>query len=84
MDELEDILGDGWIKEVYGNNGQGWKFIEIEHPDNMIFYHNGGGEHVGSYYGITSGKTGGIKVVNSATYVPTIDDSAYIIYSEDW
>ena len=50
----------------------------------MIFYHNGGGEHVGAYYGITSGKTGRIKVVNSKTYVPSADDNAYIIYSEDW
>ena len=39
---------------------------------------------MGSYYGITFGKTGRIKVVDSAAYVPTIDDGAYIIYSEDW
>ena len=50
----------------------------------MIFYHNGGGQHGGAYYGVSSGKTGKIKIVDSNTYIPTPDDNAYIIYSEDW
>ena len=62
-DEVADILGEGWIRGTYGSNGKGWKFIEEAHPYNMIFYHDGGGEHVGAYYGITSGKTGRIKVL---------------------
>lgn len=73
--EIAEVLGEGWIRGTYGSDGQGWKFIEKAHLDNMIFCHNGEGEHVGSYYGISSGATGRIKVVDSDTY---------IICSEDW
>ncbi|XCP87195.1 RHS repeat-associated core domain-containing protein [Roseburia hominis] len=82
-DEVADILGSGWTKSTYGSNGSGWKFIEDAHPDNMVFYHGGGGIHEGSYYGFSSGKYGTVKVVDTNTYVPLPGDKAYIIYSED-
>ena len=85
-DEIADILGDGWIRGTYGSNGSGWKFIEKAHPDNIIFYHGGGGYHGGAYYGISfGGKNGGrIKVVDINTYVPDVTDDAIIIYNKDW
>lgn len=54
-------------------------FIQEAHPENMLFYHNGGGQHGGAYYGVSSGKTGKIKIVDSNTYIPTLDDNAYIV-----
>ena len=83
-DEIADILGEGWTRSTYGSNGGGWKFIQDSHPDNMVFYHNGGGIHKGAYWGVKSGKTGTIKVVNANTYVPLPKDKAIIIYGEDW
>lgn len=56
VDEIADILGDGWTRGTYGTNGSGWKFIQNEHPDNMVFYHGGGGYHDGPYYGISFGE----------------------------
>ena len=78
-DEVSDILGAGWVKSTYGSNGLGWKFTK---GDVSIFYHAGGGIHGGSYYGIASGATGKIKVVDPKTYVPTEDDKAEIIFDE--
>ena len=86
-DEIGQILGDGWVRDTYGSNASGWKFIEKAHPDHMVFYHGGGGKgHGGAYYGIsTGGKNGGrVKVVDVNTYHPTADDDAIIIYNEDW
>ena len=86
-DEIGQILGDGWVRDTYGSNASGWKFIERAHPDNMVFYHGGGGKaHGGAYYGISfGGKNGGrVKVVDVNTYHPTADDPAIIIYNEDW
>ena len=76
-DELQKVLGNDWIRGVYGSNGDGWKFRK---GDVSIFYHPGGGKHVGSYYGISSGATGKIKVVNPETYIPLKGDKAIIIY----
>lgn len=65
-------------QEVYnGSNGGGWKLMN---GDVSIFYHPGGGKHGGSYYGISSGATGKIKVVNPETYIPLKGDRATIIY----
>ena len=85
-DEISNILGNGWIRDTYGSNGSGWKFIQEAHPDNMVFYHGGGGEHIGAYYGVSrGGKHGGrIKIVDINTYLPTKDDPALIIYNTDW
>lgn len=82
VDEITDVLGDGWIRGTYGSNGSGWKFIEKKHPDNMIFFHGGGGWREGVYYVIRfGGKNGGrIKIVDINTYVP---DAAIIIYNKD-
>lgn len=44
----------------------------------------GGGVHEGAYWGIKSGKTGTVKVVDINTYVPKPDDKATIIYNRDW
>lgn len=83
-DEIGQILGDGWTRSTYGSNGSGWKFIEDAHSDNMVFYHGGGGVHEGAYWGVKSGKTGTIKVVNTSTYVPLPKDKATIVYRKDW
>ena len=76
-DELQTILGNDWTRGVYGSNGGGWKLMN---GDISIFYHPGGGKHGGSYYGISSGATGKIKVVNPETYIPLKGDKATVIY----
>ena len=76
-DELQKVLGNDWTRGVYGSNGGGWKLMN---GDISIFYHPGGGKHGGSYYGISSGATGKIKVVNPETYIPLKGDNATIIY----
>lgn len=76
-DELQKILGNDWTRGVYGSNGGGWKLMN---GDVSIFYHPGGGKHGGAYYGISSGATGKIKVVNPETYIPLKGDKATIIY----
>lgn len=83
-DEIGKVLGDGWTRDTYGSNSSEWKFIENAHPDNMVFYHAGGGVHEGAYSGIKSGKTGTVKVVDINTYVPKPDDKATIVYNKDW
>lgn len=83
VDEIGQILGDGWSRDVYGSNGSGWKFIENAHPDNMVFFHGGGGMHKGAYWGVKSGRTGTVKVVDT-TYVPLNGDKATIIDVEEW
>ena len=77
VDELQKVLGNDWTRGVYGSNGGGWKLMN---GDISIFYHPGGGKHGGSYYGISSGATGKIKVVNPETYIPLKGDKATIIY----
>lgn len=77
VDELQKVLGNDWTRGVYGSNGGGWK---LTNGDISIFYHPGGGKHGGSYYGISSGATGKIKVVNPETYIPLKGDKATIIY----
>ena len=77
VDELQTILGNDWTRGVYGSNGGGWKLMN---GDISIFYHPGGGKHGGSYYGISSGATAKIKVVNPETYIPLKGDKATVIY----
>ena len=77
VDELQTILGNDWTRGVYGSNGGGWKLMN---GDISIFYHPGGGKHGGPYYGISSGATGKIKVVNPETYIPLKGDKATVIY----
>ncbi len=49
----------------------------------MVFYHPGEGIHTGSYYGLSSGKTGKVKVIKpSDNYVPTPDDGATLVIIE--
>ena len=74
-DEVGEILGDGWTRGSYGSKGTGWKFTK---GDKMIAYHPGGGIHKGSYYKISSGAIGKIKVVGPA-YVKLPGDKAIII-----
>jgi hypothetical protein len=75
INEVEKILGEGWTKGAYGSKKTGWKFTKA---DKSVFYHPGGGVHSGSYYGVSSGKTGKIKVVGS-DYVPTFNDKASVL-----
>lgn len=76
--EIAKILGDGWIADSYGNTGTGWKFINIKHPDMMVFQHNADGVHGGAYYGFSSGMTGRVKLVGP-DFIPLPDDPATII-----
>ena len=75
--EMTSVLGDGWTRGAYGSKGDGWKFMK---DDVSVFYHPSGGEHGGAYYGISSGATGKIKVVDPNTYIPLSGDKATIIY----
>ena len=75
--EMASVLGDGWTRGAYGSKGDGWKFMK---DDVSVFYHPSGGKHGGAYYGISSGATGKIKVVDSNTYIPLSGDKATIIY----
>lgn len=77
VEELQNVLGSDWTRGVYESNGGGWKLMN---GDISIFYHPGRGKHGGSYYGISSGATGKIKVVNPETYIPLKGDKATIIY----
>ena len=74
-DEVGEILGDTWTKGTYGTKSNGWKFTN---GDKMIAYHPGGGRHMGSYYKISCGKNGIIKVVGS-DYIAGIGEKAKII-----
>ena len=75
--EMASVLGGGWTRGAYGSKGDGWKFMK---DDISVFYHPSGGKHGGAYYGISSGSTGKIKVVNPNTYIPLSGDKATIIY----
>ncbi len=75
--EMASVLGDGWTRGTYGSKGDGWKFMK---DDVSVFYHPSGGKHGGAYYGISSGATGKIKVVDPNTYIPLSGDKATIIY----
>jgi len=74
--EIASILGEGWTVGTYGTNQNGWKFTN---GDGMVFYHDGGGIHGGSYYGFSSGATGKVKIVGG-DYIPLDGDKATIIY----
>ncbi len=59
------------------------KQIQIKRFDiQNIQVHPGGGRHGGSYYKISSSSKGIIKVVDRATYVPTLGEKATIIYMD--
>ncbi|MBF2473173.1 hypothetical protein IA868_08315 [Listeria welshimeri] len=73
--EIKSILGDNWSFKPYGSNGLGWEFFSSE---GRIFYHAGGGIHIGSYYGYATGPTGKVKIVDDF-YLRTPDDKATII-----
>ena len=75
--EVAEILGSGWTEGVYGSAGGGWKYTN---GDKSVFYHPGEGVHGGSYYGYSSAALGKVKIVDPATYVPTVGDRATIIY----
>ncbi len=74
-DEVEKMLGDGWTQGAYGSKGTGWKFTN---GDRMVFYHPADGIHEGSYYGVTNGEIGRVKVVDN-NYKPLSGDKAVII-----
>ena len=48
-----------------------------------IQVHPGGGRHGGSYYKISTSTKGIIKVVDRATYVPTLGEKATIIFMDN-
>ncbi|MCL9661757.1 DUF4157 domain-containing protein [Paenibacillus hunanensis] len=58
--DVQAMLGDGWTRGIYGSSG--WKFIK---GDKSVFFHPGGGIHVGSYIGFSSSITGKVKIVGS-------------------
>lgn len=73
--EIKSILGDNWSFKPYGSNGLGWEFFSSE---GRIFYHAGGGIHIGSYYGYATRPTRKVKIVDDF-YLRTPDDKATII-----
>lgn len=75
--EVGQILGEGWKQGAYGSSKTGWKFTTST-DGKSVFYHPGGGRHVGSYYGFSSGTLGKTKVVGK-DYVPLKGDKATII-----
>jgi hypothetical protein len=76
--EVENILGEGWTKGVYGSNGQGWKFIK---GDKSVFYNASSSAHGGAeYYGFSSEVLGKNKIVDPATYLPRAGDKAKIFH----
>lgn len=76
--EIAQVLGEGWTADSYGKSGTGWKFINDEHPDLMVFYHNADGVHGGAYYGFSAGPIGTVKLVGP-DYMPLPGDKAIII-----
>jgi hypothetical protein len=59
------------------------KQIQIKRSDiQNIQVHPGGGRHGGSYYKISTSTRGTLKVVDRATYVPTLGEKATIIYMD--
>ncbi|NOJ92786.1 SH3 domain-containing protein [Corallococcus coralloides] len=57
------------------------KQIQIKNSNiQNIQVHPGGGRHGGSYYKISTSSKGVIKVVDRATYVPTLGEKATIIF----
>ena len=73
--DVAKVLDSSWTEGAYGSKKTGWKFTN---EDQSIFYHPGGGRHVGEYYGYSSASTGKIKVVGP-DYKPTPNDKAIII-----
>ncbi|MBN8231112.1 SH3 domain-containing protein [Corallococcus macrosporus] len=57
------------------------KQIQIKNSDiQNIQVHPGGGRHGGSYYKLSTSSKGILKVVDRATYIPTLGEKATIIY----
>ena len=79
--EMESILKDGWLRDAYGTEKTGCKFLQ---GDKSVFYHPVGGVHGGEYYGFSSGNTGKVKIVNPNTYIPLPGDKATVIYYNQW
>jgi hypothetical protein len=73
-DDIEQILGEGWIKGNYRVTGEGWRFTK---GDETVFYHTGG-LHRGQYWGYTSGTWGKVKIVG-CDYIPTPNDKARVL-----
>lgn len=66
--EVENILGEGWTKGVYGSNGQEWNFIK---GNKSVLYNASSSTHGGAeYYGFSSGVLRQNKIVDSATFLP--------------
>lgn len=59
VDEVGDMLGEGWKRDFYGSKKDGWKFTK---GDKMIAYHPVGERHRANYYKISSAN-GIIKIV---------------------
>jgi len=75
--DVAALLDETWTEGVYG--GSGWKFVK---DDQSIFYHPGGGIHVGSYYGCSSAQQGKHKFVSRDTYHPIDGDKATVHYDK--
>jgi len=76
--EVANILGNGWSLKSYGSAKTGWEFYQ---NDLRVIYHAADGIHGGEYWGISSGRTGEIKLVGN-DYIPTSTDKAIIINME--
>ena len=85
-DQIADVFRKAGYKVEIVPSTKGSKLskqIKIERFDiQNIQVHPGGGRHGGSYYKISSSSKGIIKVVDRATYVPTLGEKATIIYMD--
>ncbi|WP_225412122.1 SH3 domain-containing protein [Stigmatella hybrida] len=85
-DQIADVFRKAGYKADIAPSTKGSKLskqIQIKRFDiQNIQVHPGGGRHGGSYYKISSSSKGTIKVVDRATYVPTLGEKATIIYMD--
>jgi len=76
IDEIAEILGEGWTRGTYGSDKKGWAFRK---GDKIVFGHSGGGVHEGIYTGIRSSLVNK-KVVSRLTYKAGKNEKAEIIF----
>ncbi|WNG22607.1 hypothetical protein F0U62_00165 [Cystobacter fuscus] len=85
-DQIADVFRKAGYEVQIAPSTKGSKLskqIQIKRSDiQNIQVHPGGGRHGGSYYKISSSSKGIIKVVDRATYVPTLGEKATIIYMD--
>lgn len=85
-DQIADVFRKAGYEVTVAQSTKGSKLskqIQIKNFDiQNIQVHPGGGRHGGSYYKLSTSSKGIIKVVDRATYVPTLGEKATIIFMD--